>query len=136
MRVFRGRRDRPHLLEPVPDDLPRTGLFVEPIVVASLTVRPEEHLDDGRIRVTFRATVKDAEGKRCPDLAVEGRVVGPEREAAGMATTNLMGQVIFRMTGPPGTYRFTVDDVAAGGLELDRDASVLRAEVTVEPHLP
>ena len=132
MRVFRRRREPPHL-EPVPDDLPRTGLFTEPIRVDDLSVRPIEHLEVGQVRVTFRATVKDADGKRCPDLAVEARITGPEREAGGMATTNLMGQVVYRMTGPPGTYRITIDDVAAGGLALDRDGSALTAETTVGP---
>ena len=113
----------------VPDDLPRRELFAEPIRVDRLEVLATERLDGGRVRVTFRATVKDATGKRCPDIAVEARIAGPDRSAGGLGTTDLMGQVRVRMTGPPGTYTCELRDVAAGGLELDRDTSVLRAEV-------
>lgn len=113
----------------VPDDLPKKGLFAEPIVVVSLDAKEVEHLDDGEVRVTFRAVVKDAEGRRCPDLAVEAEVEGPERTAAGEATTDLMGAILFRMTGPAGRYRIRIVHVSAGGLDLDEDASIMTAEV-------
>lgn len=113
----------------VPDDLPRTGLFAEPIEVARLTVRDPERLEGGRVQVGFKAIVRDADGKRCPELAVEARIEGPERTAEGMAWTNLLGSFEFQMEGPPGTYRFEVLDVAAGGLAFDRAASELTAHV-------
>ena len=114
---------------PVPDDLPRRGLFAEPIRVDRIEVLAPEAVGNGDVRVTFRATVKDAAGKRCPDIAVEARVSGPERVADGLSTTDLMGQVRIRMTGPPGAYICELLDVGAGGLELDRDASTLTAHI-------
>jgi hypothetical protein len=129
--LFRRRAaDLDTMLEKVPDDLPKAGLFVEPVVVA-LQAPQAEALDDGSSRVTFRVTVKDAEGKRCPDVYVEATIAGPERTATGSATTDLMGQARFRMTGPAGRYAITVEDVAAGALRLDRDASVLDATTVV-----
>lgn len=115
----------------VPDDLPKRNLFSEPIVVATFRAKQPVELDDGRVRIAFRATVKDAVGRRVPELAVEARIVGPERTGEGTAWTNLMGAVEFQMDGPPGTYRCELLDVAAGGLDLDRDASQLRVETTV-----
>lgn len=132
MRLFRRRRrDLPEELVPVEDGHPKDGLFAQPLTVAALTVADPEPQDDGRVRVTFRATVKDAEGRRCPDVAVEATVGGPEREATGQTTTDLMGAARFRMTGPAGTYRITIDDVAAGGLAWDRDASQVEASTQV-----
>lgn len=132
MSLFRRRRgpDLDQTLEKVPDDLPRDGIFAQPLVVASLRSQDPERQDDGTVRVSFRATVKDAEGKRCPDLNIQARVTGPERAATGETTTDLMGQARFRMTGPSGTYRIEILDVAAGGLAFDRDASELTAETT------
>lgn len=133
MAIFRRR---PQMLDdpdagPVPDDVPKRGLFAEPIVVATLDAKDPEPLEDERLRVTFRAVVKDAEGRRCPDLAVEATITGPERTASGTGTTDLMGAISFRMTGPSGTYAIRIEDVAAGGLELDRDASALEARITL-----
>lgn len=123
--------DGDHVVRKVPDDLPRDDLFAQPLVVTDITVRePIEH-DDGSFTARFRVTVKDAEGKRCPNLAVEGTVVGPERTGSGLTQTNLMGQVLFHMHGPAGTYHLTVDDVAARALDLDRDASVLEASAEI-----
>jgi hypothetical protein len=113
----------------VPDDLPRDGIFEQPLRVDALTAKDVETFDDGRVRVSFRVVVKDAVGKRCPDLAVEATIAGPERTASGMTTTSLMGAATFRMTGPAGSYRIVVDDVAAGALTLDRDASELELQV-------
>ena len=112
---------------PLPDDLPRRGIFAEPIRVDRVEVLDPEVVDAARVRVTFRVTVKDADGRRCPDLAVDARIVGPERAATGMGNTDLMGQVRFRMTGPHGRYDFEVLDVAAGGLEFDRAGSTTTA---------
>lgn len=133
MPLFRRSRDADldQTLQKVPDDLPRDSLFSQPIVVAALTAREPEWLARDEVRVTFRATVKDADGKRCPDLYLEARVNGPRRTATGATTTDLMGQARFRMTGPAGTYRIEILDVAAGALQLDRDGSVLSAEHTV-----
>lgn len=132
MPLFR-RRDEPldETLEKVPDDLPRDGLFKEPLVVG-LTAAGRDELDDGSLRVTFRATVKDAEGRRCPDLHVEATVTGPDRTATGATTTDLMGQARFRMAGPAGRYEIRIDDVAGGALALDGVASELTAEVEVD----
>ncbi len=107
----------------VEDSHPKDGLFSQPLVVSALTVSDPEPRDDDQVRVTFRATIKDADGRRCPDVAVAATIVGPDRTATGTATTDLMGAVRFRMTGPSGSYRVTIDDVAAGGLAWDADAS-------------
>ena len=133
MAIFRRR---PQVLDdpdagPVPDDVPKRGLFAEPIVVTSLEAKDPELLDDGRVRVTFRAVVKDAEGRRCPDLAVDATITGPDRTASGTGTTDLMGAIRFRMTGPTGEYLVRIEDVAAGGLDLDRDTSALEARARV-----
>lgn len=111
------------------DSHPKDGLFAEPLVVTALSAADPETAEVGEVRVTFRATIKDAEGRRCPDVAVDATVVGPDRTASGTATTDLMGAVKFRMSGPTGTYRVTIDDVAAGGLAWDPDASATSATV-------
>lgn len=115
-------------LVPLPDDHPRGDLWTEPLVVTGVRVLEPETLEGGWIRAGFRLTVRDAEGRRCPDLAVHARIAGPHRSASGMGHTDLMGRVTFRMAGPPGTYRLEVTDVAAGGLTWDRRASQLTAE--------
>lgn len=132
MPLFR-RRSEPvdQTLEKVPDDLPRDGIFTQPLVVAISPAGPDR-LDDGSARVTFRVTVKDADGKRCPDLHIEATVTGPARTATGATTTDLMGQARFRMVGSAGTYAIRIDDVAGGALDLDPDASVLTAELEVD----
>lgn len=129
-------RRRPHVLDdpdagPVPDDVSKRGLFAEPIAVTSLEPRETEPLEDGRHRVIFRAIVKDADGRRCPDLAVDATITGPERTASGQGTTDLLGSILFRMEGPAGRYTIRIDDVAAGGLDLDRGASMLEATTDV-----
>ncbi len=121
---MRRPRDVSRHLRPVPDDLPRRHLYVEPIRVSELTVLlPVDQLPDDEVRVTFQVTVKDAASKRCPDLAVEVRISGPERTAAGTAHTDVFGQAWFRMSGVPGTYRCDVLDVAAGAIALERPAA-------------
>lgn len=115
-------------LRRVPDDLPRDMLFAQPLVCE--VTGAEERLDDGEVRATFRVLVRDANGKRCPDLAVEARVRGPERTALGETTTSMLGLATFRMQGPPGTYTVEVTDVAAHALEWDVAASTTEAVVT------
>lgn len=116
----------------IPDDLPRKGLFVEPVVVASLKALDPEVNDDGTVRARFRLTVKDAEGKRCPDIYVQARIEGPERSGTGTANTDIMGAAEFRMTGPPGRYAIEVLDVAAGGLAWDRNAGTVVVDCRAE----
>ena len=112
----------------VPDDLPRDGLFQQPLV-CDVTGSAETHDDDHR--VAFKVTVRDAAGKRCPDLFVEAEVTGPERSAVGDTTTNMLGTATFRMTGPAGEYAIVVTDVAAGALAWDREGSTAHLEVTL-----
>ncbi len=116
---------------PVPDDLPRDAFFSRPLRVSELVTRVEDH-EDG-VRVSFVATVKDADGKRCPEVAVHARVRGPHRAATGMGHTSMMGKVTFRMSGPAGEYACVVEDVAGGALGLDEEASTLRATVDARP---
>lgn len=113
---------------PATDDVPRG--FVQPLAVTDLEVLPPEPLDDGRVRVTFHANIRAADGARCPDVAVEARVVGPEREAAGTGWTDAFGQVRFRMTGPPGEYRCEVSDVGAGAVDVVRGSDGTIAATT------
>lgn len=129
---FRRRGPRPMSpdLVKVEDSLPRDGLFTQPLVVSALSAAEPERLADERHRVTFRATIKDAEGRRCPELTVDATIVGPERTASGTGRTDLMGAVRFRMTGPPGTYRIRIDDVAAGALAWHADGAT--TEVVVD----
>ena len=125
------RKRRTHVtLETQPDDLPKRGLFAEPVRVASLTVLDPEDLGDGQHRVTFMVEVRDAEGGRCPDVAVEATVSGPERTRTTQGTTDMLGRIRFRTTGPAGTYRIELHDVAAGGLEWDREVGP--TEVSLE----
>ena len=114
----------------VPDDMPRDGLFTQPLVVDTTAVEDPEVVDTGT-RVTFRVLVRDADGRRCPDVHVEARVVGPEREAVGETTTDMLGAARFRMAGPPGTYRIEVLEVAALALDWDRATSTTTASLTV-----
>jgi hypothetical protein len=120
-RLFRARPG-PVTIELHPDDLPKRGLFAEPIRVSKLDVLPVETLDDGQRRATFLVEVKDAEDRRCPDLAVEATVSGPERTATVQGNTDMMGRVRFRMAGPPGAYGIHLDLIAMGGLDWDADA--------------
>ncbi len=118
-------------LGPVPDDHPKDAFFTGPLRVTDLRTAVEEHVDG--VRVGFVATVKDADGKRCPEVAVHARVTGPHRQATGMGHTSMMGTVTFRMSGPAGTYACLVEDVAGGALGLDLEASDLRATVDAQP---
>ena len=120
-RLFRTRRP-PVTIERHADDLPKRGLFAEPIRVTKLDVLPAERLDDAQLRATFLVEVKDAEDRRCPDLAVEASLSGPARTATVQGTTDMMGRIRFRMVGPPGEYAIHVDLIAPGGLDWDVDA--------------
>ncbi len=130
-------------LRVVADDHPKDAFFTRPLVVTSLTTSVEDAPTPSaargaaetpsRIRVTFVATIKDADGKRCPDMAVYASITGPHRSATGMGHTSMLGQVTFRMSGPPGDYACVIEDVAGGALGLDTDASVLHAEVVASP---
>jgi hypothetical protein len=129
------RRPRPLgvALEVEPDALPKTGLFAEPVRVASLQVLEPETLDDGRRRVTFLVEVRDAEDKRCSNLAVEARVTGPERTRTVSGNTDLMGRLRFRMAGPPGRYAIEILDVAAKGLVFDPALGTTASSTEVGP---
>lgn len=115
-------------LRRVPDDLPRDMLFEQPLL-CDVTGNAETHDDDHR--VVFKVVVRDAAGKRCPDLFVEAEVTGPERSATGDTTTNMLGTASFRMTGPAGEYAIRVTDIAAGALEWDRANSTAHLEVSL-----
>lgn len=128
----RRKSDRPALeLRPQPDDLPKTGLFAEPIRVADLQVLDPEVLDDGRHRVTFLVEVRDSDDRRCSDLSVEARVSGPDRTRTVQGTTDMFGRIRFRMAGTAGAYAIEVTDVAAYGLAWDADGGPTEASVTV-----
>ncbi|MEX0834948.1 MAG: hypothetical protein WD010_02575 [Nitriliruptor sp.] len=125
---FARRRTPAPKLEQQRDDMPKTGLFAEPVRVTELDVLEPEVLDDGRHRVTFLIEVRDAEGRRCPDLSVEARVSGPERTRTVQGTTDLFGRIRFRMAGPAGSYTVEITDVAAHGLAWDPEAGPITAE--------
>ncbi|MTV26103.1 hypothetical protein FTX61_11890 [Nitriliruptoraceae bacterium ZYF776] len=125
-----ARRQPEFTIEPHPDDLPKTGLFAEPIRVTNLKALDPEVLDDGRHRASFLVEVRDADDRRCTDIAVEVRIGGPERTRTVQGTTDLMGRIRFRMAGPAGTYTLHLTDVGAHGLAWDADAGPRDAEVT------
>jgi hypothetical protein len=130
----RRRTNREVVLERQPDDLPKRGLFVEPVRVASLRVLdPEQVDDDQRWRVTFLVEIRDAADARCPDLAVEAQVSGPERTAKAHGTTDLLGRIRFRTTGPAGRFAIKVTDVAAGGLDWAADAGPREVATDIGP---
>jgi hypothetical protein len=139
LRRLRRRRLDPGTFVPLPDSHPRRGLIAEPIRISRLEhagteiAAGDEWLplaDDtgptgrpaARHRVTFLIEVRSADGARCPNVAVEVRLSGPERERTVSGATDLLGRVRFRMAGPLGGYRCEVLDVAAGGLDWDREA--------------
>ena len=127
-RLLGIEQEPPGELRRVPDDLPRDGLFEQPLT-CDITGTAETHDDDHR--VAFKVTVRDAAGKRCPDLFVEAEISGPERTATGDTTTSLLGTATFRMAGPAGDYAVRVTDIAAGALEWDREASTAHLQVTL-----
>lgn len=112
---------------PVPDDHPKDAFFTSPLRITDLVAAVEDHPDG--VRASFVATIRDAEGRRCPEVAVHARITGPQRRATGMGHTSMMGTVTFRMAGPAGTYTCLVEDVAGGALGLDLDASTVTATI-------
>jgi hypothetical protein len=125
------RRRRQLATEPLPDGLPKAGLFAEPVRVASLRVLDPEVAGDDQHRVTFLLEVRDAEDRRCSDVAVAATVTGPTRTRTVQGTTDLLGRIRFRTTGPAGRYRLEVEDVAAGGLRWDREGGPVDAELSL-----
>ena len=119
------------MIEPEPDAAPKHGLFTEPVRVTDIDVLDPESIDEGRHRATFRVSIRDADDQRCPSLAVEARLTGPERTATVQGTTDMLGRLRFRMTGPAGGYTIEVTDVAAGGLDWDPDAGPTTASTEV-----
>jgi len=148
LRRWRRRRLDPATFVPLPDSHPRRGLIAEPIRVERLECEHREVDVDGAWnadvatadpaathRVTFLIEIRSADGARCPNIAVEARIGSPQRERTVSGATDMMGRVRFRMSGPAGTYRCEVLDVAAGGLDWDRAAGpdALSATAGVEP---
>lgn len=122
LRRLRRRRIDPQGLIGLPDSHPKRGLIAEPVRVARIEHSGTERLEDGTLRVTFLVEVRASDEARCPAVAVEARISGPERERTVSGATDLLGRVRFRMAGPAGSYRLEVLDVAAGGLDWDVDA--------------
>ncbi|MEX2532525.1 MAG: hypothetical protein WD360_01015 [Nitriliruptoraceae bacterium] len=114
----RRRRTPPMTLEPLPDGLPKRGLFTEPVRVTRLTASHEKHGTD-QVRVTFLTEVRDATDRRCSDLFVEALVRSPERERLVSGTTDLLGRIRFRIVGDLGVYTTTITNVGAFGLQWD-----------------
>jgi len=131
LRRLRRRRLDPANFVSLPDSHPKRGLMAEPVRVARLEHEGTEDLEGGTHRVTFRVEVLAADGARCPALAVEANLVGPDRARTVSGATDMLGRVRFRMSGPAGTYAITITDVAAGGLDWDADASNVSAHVVV-----
>lgn len=130
-RLARARR-RSAVTETQPDELPKRGLFTEPVRITKLDVLEPDLNDEGLTRATFLVEIKDQEDRRCSDVSIEARVTGPGRSRVVQGTTDLMGRLRFRMAAGAGDYQIEVLDVAAGGLDWDHDAGPLQAEVTVD----
>lgn len=121
MSRLRATPDASHVgtLEKVPDSHPKSGLFTEPVRVASIQVPDPEPLDDSTGRVSFLVEVRDADDKRCPQFFVEATVTSPDRSRTVSGTTDLLGRIRFRTTGGAGTYLVEITDVGAGGVTWD-----------------
>jgi hypothetical protein len=117
------------------DSAPRDGIFEQPLQV-SVTHHGVEAVVDGALRVTFRVVVRDAGGRRCPELAVNATIQGPERTASGEALTDLMGAARFRMVGPAGAYRFQLDEVAAKALRWTCEGPAVDVVVSADGASP
>jgi hypothetical protein len=128
-RVRRRRIDADGLVG-LPDSHPKRGLITEPVRVDGLQHASTELLDDDTRRVTFMIEIRAADDARCAAIAIEARLTGPERARTVSGATDLLGRARFRMSGPPGSYRLQVTDVAAGGLDWDSDAGP--TEITVD----
>ena len=130
LRRLRRRRIDPDTIVGLPDSHPKRGLIAEPVRVERIDHEATEPVENDQQRVTFRVEVRAADDARCPAVAVEARVVGPERERTVSGATDMLGRIRFRMTGPAGSYRIEILDVAAGGLDWDRERS--RTELSVQ----
>lgn len=155
---WRRRKRRQVALEPHPDQLPKRGLFSEPVRCSQLAALEPEWLDATddataepstlagppttgggpgpqapRVRVSFLIEVKDAEDRRCSDLAVDARVQGPDRSGTVQGATDMFGRVKVQMIGPAGRYSLEVLEVAAKGLDYDRDAGPSTVTIEVAP---
>jgi len=144
---WRRRPRRQVQVERHPDDLPKRGLFTEPIRITRLDALQPEHIvadvaagddvtgddpsDAAQLRVTFLIEVKDAEDRRCSDLAVDARLEGPERTSVVQGATDMFGRVKVRMVGPPGRYHIEILEVAAKALTYDRAAGPSTASIEV-----
>jgi hypothetical protein len=134
LKRLRRRRLDPATFVPLPDSHPRRGLIAEPVRVARLEHETTDAYagPDGALRVTFLLEVRSADDARCPNIAVEVRISGPERERTVSGATDMLGRVRFRMAGGPGSYRCEILDVAAGGLDWDRTAGPASISVDLE----
>jgi hypothetical protein len=130
LRRLRRRRVDPSSIVGLPDSHPKRGLIAEPVRIASLTNDAPEAVGEEQ-RITFVVEVRSADDARCPAVAVEARIRGPERERTVSGATDLLGRIRFRMTGPTGEYTIDIVDVAAGGLDWDASASPTTLSVTV-----
>jgi hypothetical protein len=132
LRRIRRRRIDPASIVGLPDSHPKRGLIAEPVRVERIEHASTEPLDGGERRVTFLIELRASDDARCPNVAVEARVSGPERQRTVSGATDMLGRIRFRMSGPAGTYAIEVTDVAAGGLDWDRERSSIEQHVTVE----
>jgi hypothetical protein len=122
MMFGRRRNAQDFTLEPLPDGLPKKGLFAEPVRVSRFTASHEPHGADGS-RVIFLVEVRDAVDRRCSDVCVEVLISSPERARVVSGTTDLLGRIRFRIVGNDGVYTATVTNVGAYGLEWNDDES-------------
>lgn len=132
LRRLRRRRIDPATIVGLPDSHPRRGLIAEPVRVERIEHESTEPLDDDVRRVTFLLELRASDDARCPNVAVEARFEGPDRQRTVSGATDMLGRIRFRMSGPAGTYAIEVTDVAAGGLDWDREGSSIEQHVTVE----
>ena len=103
MRLPRPRRRTMHPdLTPVEDSHPKDGLFTQPIVVAALTAADPEPQDDGQVRVASAPPSRTPKDGGAPTWSSTPRCRTPNARRRDRATTDLMGAVRFRMTGPVG----------------------------------
>jgi hypothetical protein len=131
LRRIRRRRIDPVTIVGLPDSHPKRGLIAEPVRVERIEHESTEPVDGGQRRVTFLLELRASDDARCPNVAVEARVSGPERERTVSGATDMLGRIRFRMTGPAGTYAIEVTDVAAGGLDWSSEDSSTELRVTV-----
>ena len=131
LRRLRRRSVDPGTLVSLPDSHPKRGLIAEPVRVLRIEHSGTERMDPEGLRVTFLVELRAADDARCPAVAVEASVTGPERTRTVSGATDLLGRIRFRMTGPEGDYGIRITDVAAGGLDWDREHSVAELRVSV-----